>query len=206
SRNTVVATVNTIGVNGARLIRAIDEGQTRVVATSGVFGDSVDVSVNLIYTSVQIATTGPTPTPLHTARINRLNRSLQLGLIVRQVLASINVTPASPAPLNFVGDTQTFAAEPRDSGGAVIPGQAITWSPNNPVLGINAAGLATAVQRSSATGITVKVRAATGGITDSSRSIVFRQVPRFADLNPGSFPYMTAIGRTMQVYCVLGDS
>ncbi|PYP38605.1 MAG: hypothetical protein DMD48_09105 [Gemmatimonadetes bacterium] len=266
SRNTAVATVNTIGVNGARLIRAVDEGQTRVVATSGVFGDSVDVSVNLIYTSVQIATTGPTPTPLDTARINRLNGSLQLGLIVRdagntivpnpkdfawslfnpgaiatigsstglvtgnsntgidsvdvvargihdkvplvvrQVLASINVTPASPAPLNFVGDTQAFAAEPRDSGGAAIPGQAITWSTNNAVLGIDAGGLATALQRSSATGITVKVRAATGGITDSSRSIVVRQVPRFADLNPGSFPSLTAIGRTTQASCVVRDS
>jgi len=32
-----------------------------------------------------------------------------------QVLATIAVTPATPAPLNFVGDTQSFAAEPRDS-------------------------------------------------------------------------------------------
>jgi len=266
SRNTAVATVTATGVSGARLIRAVDEGQTRVVATSGVFGDSVDVSVNLIYTSVQIATTGPTPTPLDTARINQLNGSLQLGLIVRdagntivpnpkdfawslfspgaiatigsstglvtgngntgidsvdvvargihdkvplvvrQVLASINVTPASPAPLNFVGDTQTFAAEPRDSGGAAIPGQAITWSTNNAVLDIDAAGLATALQRSSATGITVKVRAATGGITDSSRSIVVRQVPRFADLNPNSFGTLTAIGRSVQASCVVRDS
>ncbi len=266
SRNTVVATVNTIGVNGARLIRAIDEGQTRVVATSGVFGDSVDVSVNLIYTSVQIATTGPTPTPLDTARINRLNGSLQLGLIVRdagntivpnpkdfawslfnagaiatigsstglvtgnsntgidsvdvvarglhdkvplvvrQVLASINVTPASPAPLNFVQDTQTFAGQPRDSGGAAIPGQTITWSTNNPVLGINAAGLATAVQRTSAAGVTVKVRAATGGLTDSSRSIVVRQVPRFADLVPNSFGTLTALGDTVHAKCAVRDS
>ncbi|HYU27973.1 MAG TPA: Ig-like domain-containing protein [Gemmatimonadales bacterium] len=266
SRNTAVATVNTIGVNGARLIRAVDEGQTRVVATSGVFGDSVDVSVNLIYTSVQIATTGPTPTPLDTARINRLNGSLQLGLIVRdagntivpnpkdfawslfnagaiatigsstglvtgnsntgidsvdvvargihdkvplvvrQVLATIAVTPASPAPLNFVGDTQTFAAEPRDSGGATIPGQAITWSTNNAVLGIDAGGLATALQRSSASGVTVKIKATVNALTDSSRSIVVRQVPRFADLSPNSFSTLTAIGQSVQASCVVRDS
>src|SRR5207247_3230871 len=66
-------------------------------------------------------------------------------LVVRQVPASINVTPATPAPLNFVSDTQSFAAEPRDSGGAAIPGQTITWSTNNAVLDIDAAGLATAM-------------------------------------------------------------
>src|SRR6266542_5558257 len=93
SRNTAVATVTATGVSGARLIRAVDEGQTRVVATSGVFGDSVDVSVNLIYTSVQIATTGPTPTPLDTARINQLNGSLQLGLIVRDAGNTIVPNP-----------------------------------------------------------------------------------------------------------------
>ncbi len=266
SRNPAVATVNAIAVNGSRLIRAVDEGQTRVVATSGAFGDSVDVSVNLTYSSVQIATTGATPMPLDTARINRRNGSLQLGLIVRdagntivpnpkdfawslenpgtiatigattglvtgnsntgtdtivvvargipdtvplvvrQVVATIAVTPATPAPLNFVGDTQTFAAEPRDSGGAAIPGFTITWSTNDPVLGIDAGGLATANARTSATGVTVKVRAATGGLTDSSRSIVVRQVPRFADVSPATFGTLTAIGHSAQASCIVRDS
>ena len=266
SRNTGVTTVNTTGITNKRVIRSVNEGQTRVVATSGTLGDSVDVSVNLIYTSVQIATTGATPAPIDTARINRLNGALQLGLIVRdagttivpnpqnvawslfnpgtvgtigsstglitgnsntgtdsvdvvargihdkvplvvrQVPASIVVTPASPSPLNFVGDTQSFAAEPRDSGGAAIPGQTITWSTNNAVLGIDAAGLVTAIARTSATGVTVKVRAATGGVTDSSRSIVVRQVPRFADLDPNSFGTLTAIGRSVQASCVVRDS
>src|SRR5882762_3125963 len=252
SRNTAVATVKTKRINNKRVIRSVNDGQTRVVATTATLGDSVDVTVNLIYSSVQIATTGGLPTPLDTARISRLNGSLQLGLIVRdigntivpnpqnfawslknpgaiatigsttglvtgnsntgtdtimvvargipdtvplvvrQVLATIAVTPATPAPLNFVGDTQSFAAEPRDSGGAVIPGQTIVWSTNNAILGIDAAGLATAIARSSATGVTVKVRAATGGLTDSSKSIVVRQVPRFADLSPNSFGTLTA--------------
>jgi len=266
SRNTGVATVNTTGINNKRVIRSVNDGQTRVVATTATLGDSVDVTVNLIYSSVQIATTGGLPTPLDTARISRLNGSLQLGLIVRdigntivpnpqnfawslknpgaiatigsttglvtgnsntgtdtimvvargipdtvplvvrQVLATIAVTPATPAPLNFVGDTQSFAAEPRDSGGAAIPGQTIVWSTNNAILGIDAAGLATAIARSSATGVTVKVRAATGGLTDSSKSIVVRQVPRFADLSPNSFGTLTAIGRSAQASCVVRDS
>jgi hypothetical protein len=127
-------------------------------------------------------------------------------LIVRQVLATIAVTPASPAALNFVGDTQRFAAEPRDSGGAAISGLTITWSTNNAALGISSAGLATAVARSSAAGINVKVRAATAGVTDSSRTIVVKQVPRFADLDPGSFGTLTAFGRQATASCVVRDS
>src|SRR6185437_11212782 len=77
---------------------------------------------------------------------------------------------------------------------------------NNAVLGIDGAGLATALARTSAAGVTVKVRAATGGVTDSSRSIVVRQVPRFADLNPNSFSTLTAIGQSVQASCVVRDS
>lgn len=266
SRNTGVATVNTTGINNKRVIRSVNEGQTRVVARAGALGDSVDVTVNLIYSSVQITTSGPLPAPLDSALIFRLNGSLQLGmivrdvgntivpnpqnfawslkhpgtiatigtttglvtgnsnagtdtivlvargipdtvpLVVRQVLASINVTPASPAALNFVGDTQTFAAEPRDSGGAAIPGQTITWSTNNAALGIDAAGLATAIQRTSAAGVVVKVKATVGTFTDSSRSIVVKQVPASANLDPNSFGTLTAFGRQASASCVVLDS
>jgi len=54
--------------------------------------------------------------------------------------------------------------------------------------------------------VTVKVRAATSGLTDSSKSIVVRQVPRFADLSPNSFGTLTAIGRSAQASCVVRDS
>jgi hypothetical protein len=262
SLNTAAATVNP--ATGA--ITSKNEGQSRVIATSGSLADTIRVGVALVYKSVDIATTGGLPAPIDSGVINRLNGTLQLGLIVRdsgntvvpspqgvtwslkndgtiatigsstglitgnanigrdtvvvvartvrdsvplivkQVLATIAVTPASPAALNFVGDTQTFAAEPRDSGGAAIPGQTITWSTNNAVLGINAAGLATAIARTSATGVTVKVRAATGGLTDSSRSIGVRQVPFSADLDPSSFGTLTAFGRTAQASCVVLDS
>ena len=261
SQNTAAATVSpTTGV-----ITSVNEGQTRVFATSGTRADTVRVGVALVYKSVDIASTGGLPAPIDSALITRKNGSLQLGLIVRdsgntvvpnpqgitwslktgtiatiaastglitgntntgsdvvvlvartardsvplivrQALATIAVTPASPAALNFVGDTQRFAGEPRDSGAAAIPGLIITWSTNNAVLGISSAGLATALARSSAAGINVKVRAATGGITDSSRSILVRQVPVFADLDPSSFGTLTAFGRQATASCVVRDS
>ncbi len=261
SLNTNVATVNP----GTGAITSKNEPSTRVIATSGAVSDTVRVGVALVYKSVDIATTGGLPAPIDSAVINRLNGSLQLGLIVRdsgntivpspqgiswslktgtiaaigatsglitgntntgrdtvvlvartardsaplivrQVLATIAVTPASPAALNFVGDAQQFAAEPRDSGGAVIPGLTIAWSTNNAVLGIDGTGLATALARTSATGVAVRVRAATGGLTDSSTSIQVRQVPAAANLDPNSFGPLTAFGRSATASCVVLDS
>ena len=261
SSNTAAATVNP--TTGA--ITSKNEGQSRVIAMSGTLSDTVRVGVALVYNSIQIATTGATPVAIDSGVINRLNGTLQLGvivrdagntivpgpqgvawslhrgtiasvgassglvtgndstgrdtvvvaargvrdsvpLVIRQVLATIAVTPASPQPLNFVGDTQSFAAEPRDSGGAAIAGQTISWATNNAVLSINSAGLATALQRTSASGVTVKIKATVNALTDSSRSIVVRQVPRFADLNPNSFGTLTAIGRSVQASCVVRDS
>src|SRR6266487_3750348 len=261
SLNTAVATVGaTTGV-----ITSVNEGQSRVIGTSGSLSDTIRVGVALVYNSIQIATTGATPVAIDSGVINRLNGTLQLGvivrdagntivsgpqgvawslhrgtiasigassglvtgndstgrdtvvvaarsvrdsvpLVIRQVLATIAVTPASPQPLNFVGDTQSFAAEPHDSGGGAIAGQTISWATNNAVLNINSAGLATALQRTSASGVTVKIKATVNALTDSSRSIVVRQVPRFADLSPNSFSTLTAIGQSVQASCVVRDS
>jgi hypothetical protein len=129
-----------------------------------------------------------------------------VSLIVRQDLASILVTPGSPPDLNFVGETQAFVAQARDAGGSTIPGQTFTWSTNNAVLGIAASGLATAVGRTNATGVLVRVRAATGGMTDSSVTIRVKQVPSSANLNPNSFGTLTAFGRTAVAACVVLDS
>ncbi len=261
TQNGGVATVN--ATSGA--ITSVNEGQTLVIASSGSLADTVHVAVALVYKTVTITTPPPLSTVIDSAVINRLNGSLQLGLVVRdsggtvvpnpqgiawslktgtiasigaasglitgnsnsgrdtivvvartardsvplvvrQVIGSIAVTPASPAALNFVGDTQRFAAEPRDSGGAAIPGLTITWSTNNTVLGIDAAGLATALSRTSATGVSVRVRAATSGITDSSTTLQVRQVPASANLNPNSFGTLTAFGRTATASCVVLDS
>jgi len=127
-------------------------------------------------------------------------------LVVRQILAAIAVTPGSPAALNFVGDTQRFAAEPRDSGGAAIGGQTVVWATNNTKLGIDPDGLAHADSASSAAGINVKIRATVNALTDSAVTIVVRQVPVTANLNPNSFGTLTAFGRSAQASCVVLDS
>jgi hypothetical protein len=262
TQSSTVATVNP----ATGVIQSKNEGQTRVVGTSGGLSDTIRVGVALVYKSVAIATSGALPAAIDSAVINRLNGSLQLGLIVRdsgntivpnpqgvswslkhsgtvgtigaatglitgnastgrdtivlvartaadtaplvvrQILASIAVTPGSPAALNFVGDTQRFAAEPRDSGGAAIAGQTIVWATNNTKLGIDADGLAHADSASSAAGINVKIKATASAVTDSSVTIVVRQVPVSANLNPNSFGTLTAFGRSAQASCVVLDS
>ena len=128
-----------------------------------------------------------------------------IALVVRQDVSTVDVTPASPADLNFVGDTQTFAATAFDGGGAPIPGKAFAWSTNNAILSVNAAGFAQAVGRSSQTGVLVHVRATTDGVTDSS-AIRVRQIPTSANLNPNSFSTLTAFGQQVSASCVVFDS
>jgi len=249
-------------VNG---LVSVNEGQTRVIGTAGALKDTIVAVVGLVYKTVEITSSGALAAPIDTARLNRLNGTLQLGLVVRdsgntvvpnpqgvtwslhtgtiasigtgtglvtgntstgqdtvvlvartardsvplvvkQVLASIVVTPATPDPLNFVSDTQRFAAEPRDSGGAAIAGKTVTWATNNIKLRINSAGLATADSATSATGIVVKIKATVDALTDSSRSIVVKQIPVTADLNPNSFTPLTAFGRQATASCVVLDS
>jgi hypothetical protein len=125
---------------------------------------------------------------------------------VRTRIASIAVTPASPLSLNFVGDTQRFAAEPRDAAGTAVPGLTITWSANNAALSVAATGLATAVARSSQGGIGVRVRATADGVTDSSVTILVRQIPVLVSLNPNSFPTLTSLGQQIVAGCVALDS
>ena len=124
---------------------------------------------------------------------------------IRVRIAGIVVTPASPLPLNFKGETQSFAGEPRDAAGAAVPGLTISWSTSNAVLGISASGLATAGRTSSA-GVVVRVRATTDGVTDSSVVILVRQVPVTATLNPNSFATLTAFGQQVSASCVVVDS
>jgi len=249
-------------VNG---LVSVNEGQTRVIGSVGALKDTIVAVVGLVYKTVEITSAGALTAPIDTARLNRLNGTLQLGLVVRdsgntvvpnpqgvtwslhtgtiasigagtglitgntntgqdtvvlvartardsvplvvrQVLASIVVTPASPNALNFVSDTQRFAAEPRDSGGAAIAGKTVTWATNNTKLSIDAAGLATADSATSATGIVVKIKATVDALTDSSHSIVVKQVPASANLNPNSFSPLTAFGRQATASCVVLDS
>ena len=125
---------------------------------------------------------------------------------IRVRIAGIVVTPASPAALNFVTDTQRFAAEPRDAAGAAVPGLALTWSSNNAVLSVAASGLATAVGRTNSNGVSVKIRATADGVTDSSVAILVRQIPVTATLNPNSFSTLTSFGQSVSASCVVVDS
>ncbi len=128
-----------------------------------------------------------------------------IPLVVRQDVASVAITPASAADLNFVGDTQTFVAQAKDGGGFAIPGKTYTWSTNDVRLAIDAAGLATAVGRTSATGVVLRVRTLVDGIRDSV-NIRIKQVPNSATLNPNSFGTLTAFGQQVAAACAVLDS
>src|SRR6266850_7350231 len=62
-------------------------------------------------------------------------------LIVRQDIATVDVTPNSPADLNFVGDTTQFAGAALDGGGAPVPGKTFTWSTSDAILSVDGTGL-----------------------------------------------------------------
>ncbi|HEY6853474.1 MAG TPA: Ig-like domain-containing protein, partial [Gemmatimonadales bacterium] len=126
-------------------------------------------------------------------------------LIVRQDVASVAITPASAADLNFVGDTQTFAAQAKDGGGFDIAGKTYTWSTSDTTkLKVDAAGLGTAVGRTSATGVVLRVRALVDGIKDSV-NIRVKQVPNSAVLKPFN-NLLTAFGQQVAASCVVFDS
>lgn len=259
SLNTNVATVN--ATTGA--ITSKNEPSTRVIATSGSLTDTVRIGVVLVYGSVQI-TLGGLTAPIDSALLTRLNGSVQLGLVVRDIgntvvpnpqgvawslktgaiatigaatglvtgntttgrdsiivaartardtvplivrqdVANVDIAPLSPADLNFVGDTQTFAAAAFDAGGAPIPGKIPTWSTSRAIISINGSGLATADSATSAAGIIVRIRADIDGVKDSV-NLRTRQVPQTADLSPSSFGTLTALGRTANASCVVTDS
>ncbi len=129
-----------------------------------------------------------------------------ISLIVRQDVASVHVTPTLPLNLNFVGDTAQFAAEARDAGQSPIPGKVFAWSTNNPVLSIDANGLATAVVATGGgPGELVRVRASTDGITDSSVVVRVSQVAKAGIVNPSSLTF-ASLGRQNMTTCVVRDS
>jgi hypothetical protein len=108
TQSATIASVNT----GSGAIQSKGEGQTRVIGTSGAFADTVRIGVALVYGSVRVASGGGLPAPIDTAFITRLNGTLQLGVIVRDV------------------------------GNTVVPSPQVTWSlKHNNVGTIDAAGL-----------------------------------------------------------------
>src|SRR6266513_2366590 len=171
-----------------------DQNKATVSSTgvvSGMQRGTADITAQAVLNGTATGVTSPA----HTVRVR---------------IASIAVTPTTPASLNYVGETQTFSAEPRDATGAAVPGLTITWSTNNAVLGIvpgaGSTGVATAAARTNQGGITVRVRAAADGVTDSSVTILVRQIPKTVALVPNSFSTLTALGQKVIAACAVLDS
>src|SRR5207249_2911887 len=72
-------------------------------------------------------------------------------LSVAQAVGSVVVSPAT-ATLDALGLTQQFTAVAKDANGNVMPGQAFTWTVDNPLVArVDAGGIVTAVANGSAT-------------------------------------------------------
>src|SRR5207237_2371729 len=200
---------STVFLNGTRqLTAAAKSGSTTV--TNGVTFEwsSADttratVSASGLVSGVRLGATDITALAVLNGTPTSVTSSAHA---IRVRIASVVVTPPTPAALNFVGDTQRFAAEPHDAQGAAVAGLTITWSANDTVLAIAASGLARAVRRTSQGGRNVRVRATTDGVTDSSVQILVRQFPVAVNLNPSSFPTLTALGQHVAASCVVLDS
>src|SRR2546430_1476499 len=71
--------------------------------------------------------------------------------VLAGAVAQVLVAPATAA-LAALGQTQQFAAVAQDANGNVVPGQAFTWTSDNPLVGrVDAGGIVTAVANGSAT-------------------------------------------------------
>jgi len=106
TQSSTVATVNP--TSGA--IQSKGEGQSRVIGTSGGFADTVRVGVALVYGSVEVASSGGLPAPIDSAVITRLNGTLQLGVIVRDVGNTVVTSPQVTWSLKHSGTVGTVDA------------------------------------------------------------------------------------------------
>src|SRR3989441_1466490 len=112
----VVSGDSTVFLNGTRQLTATAKSGTTTV-TNGVTFEwvSVDttravVSASGLVSGVRLGATDITARAVLNGTPTSVTSSAHP---VRVRIAAIVVTPASPAALNFVGDTQRFAAEPR---------------------------------------------------------------------------------------------
>lgn len=191
-------------LNGTRQLgaRVLDIGGTQV-SNPQVVWDLKDSTIAAISNAGLV--TGGTQTGTDTVIVVARTVSDRVPLIIRQDVATVAVTPASPADLNFVGDTQRFSAEAFDGGGSAIPGKTFVWSTSRAILGIAVDGLATADSATSSVGVLVSVIGAVDGKADTV-AIRVKQVPNSANLDPSSFGTLTAFGRQAVASCVVEDS
>ena len=91
--------------------------------------------------------------------------------VLAGAVAQVLVAPATAA-LAALGQTQQFAAVAQDANGDVVPGQAFTWTSDNPLVGrVDAGGIVTAVANGSAT-ITATAAGVAGSATLTVAQVV----------------------------------
>src|SRR5216110_2387016 len=118
--------------------------------------------------------------------------------VLAGAVAQVVVTPAAAA-LAALGQTQLFAAVARDANGNVVPGQAFTWTSDNPLIArIDTGGVVTAVANGSAT-----ITATAAGVAGSA-VLTVAQVVTAVVVSPPTASLL--VGLTQQFTAVAQDA
>src|SRR5436309_902305 len=120
-------------------------------------------------------------------------------LSVAQIVKSVVVSPAS-ATLDALGLTQQFTAVAKDANGNVVPGQAFTWTADNPLVArVDAGGIVTAVANGSAT-----ITATAAGVAGRA-ALTVAQVVKSVVVSPPTAT-LAGLGLTQQFTAVAQDA
>ena len=118
--------------------------------------------------------------------------------VLAGAVAQVVVTPAAAA-LAALGQTQLFAAVARDANGNVVPGQAFTWTSDNPLIArIDTGGVVTAVANGGAT-----ITATAAGVAGSA-ALTVAQVVTAVVVSPPTASLL--VGLTQQFTAVAQDA
>ena len=118
--------------------------------------------------------------------------------VLAGAVAQVVVTPAAAA-LAALGQTQQFGAVAQDLNGNVVPGQAFTWTSDNPLVAlVDTGGIVTAVANGSAT-----ITATAAGVTGSA-ALTVAQVVKSVVVSPAVASL--AVGLTQQFTAVAQDA
>src|SRR5213592_2889259 len=120
-------------------------------------------------------------------------------LSVVQAVGSVVVSPAT-ATLDALGVTQQFTAVAKDANGNVMPGQAFTWTVDNPLVArVDAGGIVTAVANGSAT-----ITATAAGVAGRA-ALTVAQVVKSVVVSPPTAT-LAGLGLTQQFTAVAQDA
>ncbi len=117
-------------------------------------------------------------------------------VLVDQQVATVEITPGSPAPITTIGGTQQFSATARDGSGAGLTGLTFLWlSSNHAVATVDASGKATAVGPGTAT-----ITAAARGVPASAQLTVTQVATQLViTAQPSTFTEGRSMGNAVQV-------